>query len=52
MKNSIERNWKKRKEFWIRETKRFGWRKSDITVAVNWMTVKRVSSFVRRVLKG
>lgn len=52
MKNSIERNWKKRKKFWIRETKRFGWQKSDITVVVSWMTVKRVSNFVRRVLNG
>lgn len=52
MKNSIERNWKKRKQLWIRETKRSGWQKSDITIAVNWMTVRRVSSFVTRVLNG
>lgn len=52
MKNSIERNWKKRKQLWIRETKRSGWQKSDITIAVNWMTVRRVSSFVTKVLNG
>ena len=52
MKNSIERNWKKRKQLWIRETKRSGWQKSDITIAVNWMTVRKVSSFVTRLSKN